>query len=350
MRSNSTIGAHNIEHARGSPDGVGPDWESVRVFLEAARGSSFRTAASRLGMTGHGVARRVEQLERQIGAVLFTRHRDGVRLTPDGQHLRSCAEQMEEASLGFVRRRGRLAQPLRGEIRVACTEGLGTFWVTPRLLEFARAHPQILVDLHCSMQRPDDLVARAQADLAIQIERPAPRDLIIRRIGRMHIVPCASKSYIDTYGLPKAKQDIGERHRIVLMYADQGKAQEYYDRQYPERPQTGFVAMRTNVSTALYAAVVNGVAVGWLPTYYFAIGTPVIPLDIDWVYSFDIWLSYHHDLGEVPRIRRMIDWAIGIFDPQNCPWFRDDFVHPGEFDKHLRGDSFAAIDAAFGHP
>ena len=86
MRSNSTIGAHNIEHARGSPDGVGPDWESVRVFLEAARGSSFRTAASRLGMTGHGVARRVEQLERQIGAVLFTRHRDGLRLTPDGQH------------------------------------------------------------------------------------------------------------------------------------------------------------------------------------------------------------------------------------------------------------------------
>ena len=55
-------------------------------------------------MTGHGIARRIEQLEHQIGAVLFTRHRDGVRLTGAGHHLLSCAEQMEEASLGFVRR------------------------------------------------------------------------------------------------------------------------------------------------------------------------------------------------------------------------------------------------------
>ena len=348
MRSNSTIGAHEIEHARGSREGAVPDWESVRIFLEVARASSFRTAAIGLHMTGHGIARRIAQLEHRIGAVLFTRHRDGVRLTPDGHHLLSCAEQMEAASLGIVRRRGMLAQPLRGEIRIACTEGLGTFWVTPRLLEFARAHPQILVDLHCSMLRPDEQVARAEADLAIQIEQPAPRDLIVRRIGRMHIMPCASQSYIDTYGMPKAKQEIGERHRIVLMYADQGKARELYDQQYPERPQTGFVAMRTNVSTALYAAIVNGLAVGWLPTYYFAIGASVVPLEIEWIFSFDIWLSYHRDLGQVPRIRRMIDWAVEQFDPRKCPWFRDEFIHPGEFGKHLGAGSSGEIDAAFG--
>ena len=350
MRLNSTISAHEFEHAHVTTDGTAPDWESIRIFLEVARASSFRTAAARLRMTGHGMARRVEQLEHQIGAMLFTRHRDGVRLTSAGHHLLSYAEQMEEASLGFARRRGMLTQPLRGEIRIACTEGLGTFWVTPRLLEFARAHPQILVDLHCSMQRPDDLVTRAQADLAIQIEQPAPRDLIIRKLGRMHIIPCASKSYIATYGLPKAKQEIGERHRIVLMYADQGRAREYYDQQFPDRPQTGFVAMRTNVSTALYAAIVNGLAVGWLPTYYFAIGAPVLPLDIDWVYSFDIWLSFHPDLGQVPRVRRMIDWAVEEFDPQKYPWFADDFIHPGAFDKHLRTGPPGEIDAAFGRP
>src|SRR5258705_13285712 len=103
------------------------------------------------------------------------------------------------------------------------------------------------------MHRADDLVARAEADLAIQIEQPVPRDLITRRIGRMHIVPCASKSYIDTYGLPKCKQEVEERHRIVLMYANKGKAPDLYDEQYPKRSKTGFVAMRTNASSALYA-------------------------------------------------------------------------------------------------
>jgi len=66
------------------------------------------------------------------------------------------------------------------------------------------------------------------------------------------------------------------------------------------------------------------------------------------VYPFDIWLSYHQDLGQVPRVRRMIDWVVSIFDPQECPWFRDDFIHPSEFDQHLRGKSFAEIDDAFG--
>jgi len=56
------------------------------------------------------------------------------------------------------------------------------------------------------------------------------------------------------------------------------------------------------------------------------------------------------DLGQVPRVRRMIDWAIEQFDPQKCPWFRDDFIHPEEFGKHLRSSPSGAIDAAFGRP
>jgi len=162
------------------------------------------------------------------------------------------------------------------------------------------------------MQRPTDLILRAQADLAIQIERPAPCDLIIRKIGRMHIMPCAAKSYIDTYGMPTAKREISERPSHRDDVRGSGERARILRRDVSEPVHIGFMAMRTNVSTALYAAIVNGLAVGWLPTYYFAIGTPVIPLNIDWIYSFDIFLSYHRDLGEVPRIRRMIDWASHI--------------------------------------
>ncbi len=198
------------------------------------------------------------------------------------------------------------------------------------------------------MQRPDDLIERAQADLAIQIEQPAPRDLIVRRIGRMHIMPCASKSYLDTYGEPLTKHDLAQRHRIVMMYADQGRGSRYYDELFPDRPQTGFMTMRTDVSTSLYAAVVNGLAVGWLPTYYFAIGAPVVPLDIGCVFPFDIWLSFHPDLGNLPRVRRMIDWAVEAFNPQKNPWFRDEFIHPSELEKYLKSEPPALIDAAFG--
>jgi len=343
-----TYGAQKIEH----PDANElpcPDWDNIRIFLEVARASSFRTAAGRLRMTGHGVGHRIGQLEQQLRVVLFTRHRDGVRLTADGQRLLLSAEAMEEASLAIIRRRGAMAQPLHGEVRVAATEGLGTFWLTPKIIEFMRAHPKILIDLHCSMQRPDELILRAKADLAVQIEQPVPRDLIVRRIGRMHVMPCASQGYINTYGVPKSKDELAERHKLVMQYADQGRGHQYYNELFPSRPQIGFMAMRTDASTTMYAAVLNGLACGWLPTYYFGIGTQVVPLDIGHVIPFDIWLSYHPDAGKLARVRRMIDWIIEIFDPQNNPWFRDEFIHPKEFIAFRLADA-QMIDAAFGQP
>lgn len=255
---------------------------------------------------------------------------------------------MEEASFGILRRRGKLAQPLQGEVRVAATEGLGTFWLTPRLIEFVRAHPKILIDLHCSMQRPDELILRARADLAVQIEQPAAHDLITRKIGRMHVMLCASRSYLDTYGVPKSLEEIAERHRLVMQYSDQGRAKEYYNKAFPGRPQVGFMAMRTDVSTAMYAAVLSGVALGWLPTYYFAIGTQVVPLDLDAVTYFDIWLSYHKDAGRLARVRRMIDWTIEVFDPQSNPWFRDQLIHPADFHGYGQAQPHNQIDVAFG--
>jgi DNA-binding transcriptional LysR family regulator len=345
MRLSSPYGAQKLEHADVSP----PDWDNIRLFLAVARASSFRMAASRLGMTGHGVAHRIAQLERQLNAVLFTRHRDGVRLTDEGQRLLSSAQAMEEVSLAIVRGAGGIfAQPYHGEVRMAATEGLGTFWLTPRLIEFMRAHPKILVDLHCSMQRPDEMVLRARADVAVQIEQPLPRDLVIRKIGRMHVMLCASRTYLETYGAPADLDEVAERHRLVMQYADQGRATHYYNTLFPNRPQIGFMALRTDASTAMYAAVLAGVALGWLPTYYFALGSQVIPLDVGPVVPFDIWLSYHPDAGKLARVRRMIDWTIDVFDPQKNPWFQDSFVHPAEFEKHHSVESRNQIDVAFG--
>jgi len=189
---------------------------------------------------------------------------------------------------------------------------------------------------------------RARADLAIQIEQPIPRDIVIRKIGRMHVMLCAAKTYLDTFGAPKSVDDIAERHRLVMQYADQGRATEYYNEVFAGRPQLGFMAMRTDVSTAMYAAVLSGVALGWLPTYYFAIGTQVIPLDVGPRAHFDIWLSYHPDAGKLARVRRMIDWTIEVFNPQDNPWFRDEFVHPSEFEERANVAPRLEIDVAFG--
>jgi len=41
--------------------------------------------------------------------------------------------------------------------------------------------------------------------------------------------------------------------------------------------------------------------------------------------------------GRIPRVRRMIDWLEGI-QCRRIPWFRDEFVHPGEFKAAYMGE------------
>jgi DNA-binding transcriptional LysR family regulator len=311
-----------------------PDWEAIRVFLEVARRGSFRSAADQLGMSINAVRRRIHDLEQQLGITLLTRHVDGVRTTSEGDTILAAAKQMEAASYGVVRARDRTSPALSGEVRLAVTEGLGTFWIAPRLVEFQRAHPKLLVDLNCAMRSAD--VLRLEADAGVQLTKPTNPDLKLVKLGRLHTMPFAGQSYIDTYGLPKTAEE-GLSHRIVLQVADQTATQEIYDRLFAGIPQPGFVAMRTNVSTALVWAVAKGAGIGVLPTYVHAIAARIVPVDVGPRFHFDIWLTYHADGARIPRVRRMIDWLIDAFDPKRFPWFRDEFIHPRDLPKEYRG-------------
>jgi DNA-binding transcriptional LysR family regulator len=146
------------------------DWNAARIFLEVVRGGSFRSAADRLGLSINAVRRRIDDFERQTGATLFMRDVHGARLTDDGARVVAAVEQMEAASFELLRASDGAANALSGEIRVAVTEGLGTFWLAPRLVEFQQSFPNILVDLHCEMRSAD--VSRYEADVAIHLSRP----------------------------------------------------------------------------------------------------------------------------------------------------------------------------------
>jgi len=306
------------------------NWDLVRIFLEVARIGSFRAAAEQLNMSANFLSKRISLLERAYKTTLMTRHVDGIRLTPEGRQVLEAAKRMEEASFGLDRALSQATPALSGEVRLAVTEGLGTFWLAPRLVEFQRAYPGLLVDLKCEMRSAD--VLRLEADVAVQLQEPENPDLKRIKIGRLHIMPFVSPSYVDVYGMPKDEDDIRQNHRIVLQDADQTKGKELYDK-YAHREQIGFVAMRNNVSTAHLWSIAKGAGIGWLPTYVPALGDPLIPLDIGYKFELDIWLAYHPDAKKIPRVRQLIDWTVQSFDGRKYPWFGDEFVHPSDLQK-----------------
>jgi hypothetical protein len=46
-------------------------------------------------------------------------------------------------------------------------------------------------------------------------------------------------------------------------------------------------------------------------------------------------------------VRRMIDWLVEAFNPVRFPWFKDEFVHPSEFDAVYKGESPTRLFGGF---
>ena len=312
-----------------------PDWETVRIFLEVIRSGSFRGASEKLGQSINALRRKVDEIEHTLGMILLTRHVDGVRATAEGEKIYNAALRMEAASFDLVRARNTVEKEVEGEVRLAVTEGLGTFWLAPRLVEFQRANPKLMVNLTCAMKSAD--VLRLEADVSIQLERPVNPDLRMAKIGRLHLMFFAAKSYLDTYGHPQSVADL-QNHRLVIQSDDDKRWRELYDKLFPGIPPVGLVSLRSNVASAHYWSIAKGAGIGMLATYGPALGAQLVPLDLGITESVDIWMAYHPDVKRIARVKRTIDWIVQAFDPQQFPWFRDEFIHPNKLPEAYRGE------------
>ncbi len=130
------------DHSNPGAPASNADWESIRIFLEIVRSGSLRAAADRLGMSFSAVRRRVVALERSLGTLLMTRHTGGIRLTAEGERIAAAARQMEIASHDIARTNESISAQISGNVKISATEGTGTFWLIPRLVEIQRAYPR----------------------------------------------------------------------------------------------------------------------------------------------------------------------------------------------------------------
>jgi DNA-binding transcriptional LysR family regulator len=300
-------------------------WDDLRIFVVVARTLSFRKAAAALRTSSSTVVRRMERLEQTSGCRLFDRMPEGVSLTAEGKSVYASAQDMERASLSLRAHLDR-SPTARGTIRCAVTEGLGTLWVLPHLKQFSRSHPTTLIDLRCSMEVAD--VLRMEADVAVQLEKPDRADVKAVKLGRLHLYPFAARDYINTYGLPKTREDV-LHHRLVHQQGAQVE-DDGAQRAFGIPDIEGLVALRTNASCTHLCAVELGMGIGGLGTYIAAMGTDLVPIDIGVRHQVDIWMTYHPDVRSIHRVDTFIDWLRGLFDARRYPWFGDDFIHPAE--------------------
>ena len=139
------------------------------------------------------------------------------------------------------------------------TEGPGNFWILPRLIDFQKTYRKITVDLRCAMEQAD--VARLESDIAIQLEPPTNPDLIVAKLGRLHIYPFVSEGYQKLYGVPSTLAEL-KNHRIVKQNAPQVD-DSAYARILGLSSLEGMVGIKTNSRIGVLYAVERGAGVGF---------------------------------------------------------------------------------------
>ncbi|MFO0742810.1 MAG: LysR family transcriptional regulator [Labilithrix sp.] len=152
-----------------------PEWSDFRFFLALAREGRLLAASRALGVQHTTVARRIEALERDLGAPVFHRTSRGWRLTKLGAGLIPHAEQMEGAAREATARAQRDTVEMRGRVRIATVESWAWAWLSPRLPEFHARHPGVEIEILTDSRQRD--LTRGEADLALRTPRPKQREL-----------------------------------------------------------------------------------------------------------------------------------------------------------------------------
>lgn len=149
-----------------------PSLRELEVFRTTVVTESATAAAQRLGISQPSVSRTLAQIEERMGMILFLRQNG--RLAPTAEAL-ALNEHLEKVfdSLDEVRQFADAADARSGgRLRVLAPPSFCSHFVTPAIVAFKRAHPEILIELRVvSSKEALGVINASEADLAITTNR-----------------------------------------------------------------------------------------------------------------------------------------------------------------------------------
>lgn len=186
---------------------------AMRIFVRVAELSSFSAVAQQMGVARSIVTRQVAALEQHLGVKLMARSTRRLTLTSAGAaYLEKCRvilNLVDAAETGIAEQR----QTARGQIRISLPLSYGLKRVLPRLLDFARAHPEVSLDMDYTDRRVN--LIEEGFDLAIRITtQPGPTE-VARKMGSIKMQTLASPEYLARYGKPQHPAELAQHECLA---------------------------------------------------------------------------------------------------------------------------------------
>jgi len=185
----------------------------MRAFIDVVEAEGFSAAARKIGRSKALLSKYVRELEDELGALLLNRTTRQFSLTEAGHtYYRRASEIVREVdSLADAVRES--SGDVRGRIKLSAPRTFADAPVGQSLIDFARKHPDIVLDIHLD-DRFVDLVEEG-FDLAVRISRLENSSLIARRLAPFSVRVCGSPELIARVGMPAHPRDLARAPCII---------------------------------------------------------------------------------------------------------------------------------------
>jgi DNA-binding transcriptional LysR family regulator len=212
--------------------------------------------------------------------------------------------------------------------------------VAPFLTEFLRANPKIDLTIDCGLW-PDRPMS-GEVDLTLTFTDPKQSELVVTPLAHFHYQLFASREYLDLYGTPATWAE-AITHPLIYHVA-QNQQRETWKPKDMAFHDLAQMRVRTNSSAVSFTAVKNGAGLGGMPTAILSLEPSLVMIDLPPGPTIKLWLVHQRNATRSPRIRRVVDWLSELFDPRTKPWYREEFIHPRDFEAAMSAGPWRAAD------
>ncbi|MDM0114775.1 LysR family transcriptional regulator [Variovorax sp. J22R133] len=193
-------------------------FSDLAFFTLVIKLGTLAAAAQQMGVTPPSVSKRLAALEARLGVRLLNRTTRRISLTPEGEtYVSEGARVLAEMDELERRVAGAKAVP-RGQIKLSATLGFGRRHVAPALSKFARAYPEVEVQLSLT-ERPVNLVEQG-FDASIRFGELPDARLTARLMARNKRILCAAPAYLRRAGEPTLPGELQRHHCLFIRESD----------------------------------------------------------------------------------------------------------------------------------
>ena len=285
-----------------------PQMTVLCAFEAAARLQSFTAAAAELSLTQSAVSRQIRALEELLGAELFIRERQTVRLTIAGEayaeEIRGALRRISSATLAFR------ANPRGGTLNIAILPTFGTRWLAPRLPQFLAANPGVTVNLTTRLAPFDFQVDTV--DVAIHYGAPEWTGANLDWLMGEAVVPACSPTLLQSVPIRKPADLL----KLPLLHLS--SRPDAWKRWFlAQGEQVGDIpGMLIDQHAMAAQAAISGLGVALLPQFLIgaelASGDLLVAIDKPIQSAEAYYLAWPASRAAYPPLQAFRDWIRGV--------------------------------------